>query len=93
MHICGKRYRYRPEKYTTVKVYSNCRTVTLYVDGKVFEERAGDKVFTFRISLGKETKLEAVAGNVRDEAVLSYTDKPNPAYKLSKKVAGGGNWT
>jgi len=93
VHICGKRYRYRPEKYTTVKVYSNCRTVTLYVDGKVFEERAGDKVFTFRISLGKETKLEAVAGNVRDEAVLSYTDKPNPAYKLSKKVAGGGNWT
>ena len=93
VHICGKRYRYRPEKYTTVKVYSNCETVTLYVDGKVFEERAGDKVFTFRIPLGQETRLEAVSGNVRDVAVLSYADKPNPAYKLSKKVAGGGNWT
>ena len=93
VHICGKRYQQRPEKYTTVKVYSNCETVTLYVDGKVFEEQAGDKVFTFRVPLGKETKLEAVAGDVRDEAVLSYVKKPNPAYKLSKKFAGGGNWT
>ena len=93
VHICGKRYRKRPGKYTTVKVYSNCQTVTLYVDGKVFEERAGDKVFTFRIPLGKEIRLEAVAGGVRDEAVLSHTDKPDPSYKLSKKIAGGGNWT
>ena len=41
----------------------------------------------------KETKLEAVAGNIRDEAVLHFTPDPVKTYKLNKKIAGGGNWT
>ncbi len=93
VHIAGKRYQYRPEKCTTVKVYSNCDTVTLYVDGKEAATQTGRKVFTFWVPLGKETRLKAVAGSVSDEAVLCYTPKADPSYKLSKKVAGGGNWT
>ena len=93
VHIAGKRYAYRPEKETEIKVYSNCDTVTLYVDGKPFAEKTGDKVFTFRIRLDKDTKVEAVAGNVRDEAVFHFTSAPIAAYKLNKKTAGGGNWT
>ena len=93
VHICSKRYRYRPEKYTTVKVYSNCDTVTLLVNGKELAKKAGNKVFTFRVPLGEDTKILAVAGDVRDEAVLSFTPDPIASYKLNKKIAGGGNWT
>lgn len=93
VHICGKRYQYRTGKFTEIKVYSNCDAVTLYVDGEKFAEKTGDKVFTFRVQLGTDTKIQATAGNVRDEAVLSRTDKPVASYKLNKKTAGGGNWT
>ena len=55
--------------------------------------RAGDKVFSFRIPLTGEVKLEAVAGDCRDEAVIRYVDQPNPAYKLGKDGGNGGNWT
>lgn len=93
VHIAGKRYAYRPEKITTVKVYSNCDAVTLYADGKKLATKTGNKIFSFRVTLGKDTKLEAVAGDVRDEAVLHFTPNPVESYKLNKKTAGGGNWT
>ena len=93
VHIAGKRYEYRPEKVTTVTVYTNCQSVTLFADGKKLETKSGGKVLTFRVTLGEGTKLEAVCGNVRDEAVLRFTPNPVKAYKLNKKVAGGGNWT
>ena len=93
VHICGKRYEFRPEKYTTVKVYSSCPRVTLYAGGKKVAEQTGDKVFTFQVLLEGETQIEAVAGDVRDSAVLRFTPDPVKAYKLNKKTAGGGNWT
>ena len=37
--------------------------------------------------------LEAVSGQLRDTAEIRYVNQLDPAYKLSKKVAGGGNWT
>ena len=93
VHIAGKRYQHRPEKVTTVKVYTNCDSVTLYADGKEVGTKGGKNVLTFRVTLGKNTKIQAVAGNIRDEATLCYTATPVSAYKLNKKIAGGGNWT
>ena len=93
VHISGKRYKHRPEKYTTVKVYSTCDTVSLYVDGELRERKVGGKIFKFRLPLGEETKVEVVAGDVRDEAVFCFTPNPISSYKLNKKTAGGGNWT
>ena len=92
VHIAGKRYKYRPEKVTTVKVYTNCEAVTLYADGKKVGTGSRKNVLTFQVHLGENTKLEAVAGEVRDEATLSFTPNPVNAYKLNKKTAGGGNW-
>ena len=94
VHICSKRYVDRPGKYTTVKVYSNCDTVSLYANGKKVGEKTGkNKIFTFRVMLGRETKVEAVSGQLRDEATFRFTPNPNPEYSLSRKIAGGGNWT
>ena len=93
VHIAGKRYAYRPEEETEIKVYSNCDRVTLYVDGKPIGEKTGDKVFIFSVRLEKDTKVEAVAGGVKDEAVFHFTPVPLVSYKLGKKTAGGGNWT
>ena len=93
VHIAGKRYTYRPEKRTTVKVYTNCESVTLFADGKKIGTKSGSKVLTFQVMLGENTKLEAVADNARDEATLHFNPDPVKSYKLNKKIAGGGNWT
>ena len=93
VYICGRRYVDRPEKETTVKVYSNCPEITLLVNGKPFATQTGDKVFTFKIPLDGEVKLEAVSGECRDEATIRYVSKPNPAYKLGKDGGNSGNWT
>ena len=93
VHICGRRYVDRPEKRTTIKIYSNQPAVTLFADGKKIATQKGDKIFIFAISLKGEVKLEAVAGECRDEILVRYVSKPNPAYKLGKDGGNGGNWT
>ena len=92
VHVCGSRYVDRPEAETTVKVYSNQKKVSLYVNGQLLSEQEGDKVFTFKVSLGEgETSIEARSGELTDSAVLRKVSEPNPSYKLSKNK-GGQNW-
>ncbi len=91
VHICGKRYVNRTTKNAKIRVYSNCDTVTLYVDGKKHSEQTGNKVFAFKVKLGASTQIKAVAENCEDEAVLRYVNKPDPSYRL--RSAGGKNWT
>ncbi len=93
VYICGRRYVDRPERETTVKVYSNCKEVALMANGREIARQTGDKVFTFRVPLSGEVQLEAVSGSCRDSAVIRYADKPNPAYRLGKNSGNGGNWT
>ena len=97
VHIAGKRYVNRPEKMTTVKVYTNQESVTLYANGEEVGTKSckctGGKVFTFRVELTGKVKLEAISGQLCDEAEINYVNKPDPSYKLSRKTAGGGNWT
>ena len=93
VHICGSRYVDRPEKITTVKVYSNCDTVTLYANGKEVGKQTGYKVFTFKVMLDDPTHLKAVAGGVSDEATIRFSPSPNPSYSIRADKAGGGNWT
>ena len=90
VHIAGKRYRFRPEKVTTVKVYTNCHEVTLYADGKCIGTKSGGHVLTFRVPIGESTKIEAVSGILHDEVTLCYVTRKNPDYKLRKKSSG--NW-
>ncbi len=92
VHICGRRYVDRPEAVTTVKVYSNQKKVALYANGKLVEEKSGDKVFAFKVPLAGDVELRAVAGDCTDLCAVRRADKPNPAYKLQGKSSNSANW-
>ena len=75
-----------------MKVYSNQKKVALYVNGKLLEEKAGDKVFTFQVPLEGEVELKAVSGSCEDTCAIRRVDTPNPAYKLQGKSSNSANW-
>ena len=85
VHLCGKRYADRAEDTTEIKVYSNCETVTLLVDGREAGTRTGKTVFTFTVPLTGEHRIEAVSGDCRDEMQLRRVAEPNPAYLFRKQ--------
>ena len=92
VHICSKRYADRTENEIEVKVYSNQKQVSLYVNGEKLAEQEGEHIFKFRVKLNGETKVQAVAGDSIDDAVFRKVDAPNPAYKLHKTKSKSANW-
>ena len=82
VHICGRRYVDRIEDMTTVTVYSNQPSVTLYRNGERDEEQIGRRVFTFAVPNTGVTELKAVAGDQTDSIRFRKVDEPNPAYTL-----------
>lgn len=84
VHLCGKRYQDRTEAVTTIKVYSNQKKVALYNNGVFVEEQSGSHVFTFQVKLEPENKIEVVAGECRDSAVIYKKQHENPEYRLKK---------
>lgn len=92
VHIAGKRRADREEDITTIKVYSNQKAISLYVNGKKLEEKIGNKVFQFKVSLKDEVTIQAKAGEYIDTAVFYKTEKPNPSYKLKQAKNKSANW-
>ena len=92
VHICSKRYADRTENEIEVKVYSNQKQVSLYVNGEKLGEQEGEHIFKFRVKLNGETKVQAVAGDSIDDAVFRKVDAPNPDYKLHKTKSKSANW-
>ena len=96
VHLCSRRYVDRPTETVTVKVYSNCDSVTLLVNGEEVGTLSGSKVFTFENVALKdgENTVKAVSGNASDEMTLRRVAEPNPDYELADGKAGEGakNW-
>ena len=94
VHICSKRYVERCEKTTTVKVYSTEKRIKLLVNGKPFAEQTrDDHVFTFRVPLTGDIRVEAISGKYTDSATFRKVDHPNPDYVLKKvKNRQKSNW-
>ncbi len=92
VHICGSRYKDRPESQTTVKVYSNQSGVELYANGILVGKQSGQHVFTFQIPLNGEVELEARSGKLCDKAKIRHVDTENPAYRLKKTKSKSANW-
>ena len=88
VHLCGKRYVDRVEDVTKVTVYSNKPEVELFANGvSLGKKAAADHFFYFDVPNAGTTRLEAVAGDCRDESVIVKVDTPNPAYRLVEKGA------
>ena len=88
IHLCGKRYIDRVEDVTKVTVYSNAPEVELLANGvSVGKKTAEDHFFYFDVPNVDETKLEAVAGELRDEGIIRKVDKMNPDYILREQGA------
>ena len=73
-------------------MYSNLPTVELYVNGKsIGKKKSEDHFFYFDVPNAGETKLEAVAGECRDESVIRKVEEFNEDYRL-KEVGAILNW-
>ncbi len=90
VYLAGRRFAYRTGKTTTITVYSNQKEVALYNNGQLVERRSGEHVFKFRLKLAAENRLEAVAGEQKDSAVIYQTKQAKAEYKLKK--GDSSNW-
>ncbi len=93
IHICGKRRKDREEAKTIIKVYSNQKKLSLYVNGRLTEEQTGDKIFTFCIPMQETLKIEVRSGDICDCAEFSKVSAPNQEYRLKKNQSTSENWT
>ena len=84
VYLAGRRYEYRTEAVTDITVYSTCKEVSLYNNGKLLETRSGEHVFKFKMPMEAVNNLEVRAGECSDSAVIYKTDKPRPEYKAEK---------
>jgi len=88
VHLCSKRYVDRVEDVTKVTVYSNLPEVELFANGvSLGKKTAEDHFFYFEVPNTGETKLEAVAGECRDESVIRKVEVFNEEYRLKEKGA------
>ena len=96
VHIDGRRFYCRPAAETEIKVHSNQKSVTLYVDGKVFEEQSAEHTFVFRkVPLhadGTPTAISASAGGCCETITLCYTEKTPDEYIFVPSETEKANW-
>ncbi len=88
VHICGKRYVDRVEDVTKVTVYSNLPEVELFANGESLGKKtSAEHFFYFDVPNNGETKLEAVAGDCKDESNIRKVDTFNEEYRLKEQGA------
>ena len=76
------------EDVTRVTVYSNQPTVELFANGESLGvKEAEDHFFRFEVPNVGETRLEAVAGDCRDESIIRKVDTFNTEYLLQEQNA------
>ena len=97
VHITSKRFIDRATNSINVKVYSNCDSVTLFVNNEEFATLKGKHNFVFEDIklLNTQTDIKAVAIKDNEEftdyAFFNKVNEPNPIYECPDKD-GGLNW-
>ncbi len=84
VHLCGSRYTDRAEDVTEIKVYSNQKKVTLFVDGAEQETKEGARIFRFRVPI-TGTHDPGSVRDCTDEITVRKVDAPNPDYIFNKQ--------
>lgn len=85
VHLCGRRYVERAEDVTEIKVYSNQPSVSLYVDGKLVEEKQGGRIFVFEVPISGEHRIEVQSGQYKDEITVKRVAEANKEYQFVKE--------
>ena len=91
VHICSKRYVNRVEDETIVKVYSNNSEVELFANGKSLGKKQGKWFFEYKVANVGETKLLAISGECKDEAIIKKVDEIDQSY-VFKETGAILNW-
>ena len=96
LHITSKRYVDRVDEVITVKIYSNCEQVTLYVNGtEVATGTSKDNIVMFEnVALQSGlNEVKAVCGELEDVAFFNKVEEANPSYVAPEKEGGVvSNW-
>ncbi len=86
VHICSKRYVDRVEDVTKITVYSNQKSVELFVNGEsIGVKEADDHFFYFDVKNVGESKIVAKSGDLQDESQIRKVEEFNPQYRLVEK--------
>ena len=98
VHVCGERFPNRGPEEHEVIVYSNCDTVTLYVNGEAVETQNvvdhAAKFVNVPLKDGENT-VTAISGEVQGNTItLNAIAEPDPAYILPRGEDDipAGNW-
>lgn len=86
VHMCFKDFPDRCGDSTTVKVYSNCGSVSLFIDGNLFEEKQSDRVFDFIVPIFGTHEIKVVSGEQSDSMILRRVNEPNKDYLFVKET-------
>lgn len=96
LHLCGRRYAQRAGETTQIRVYSNQPEVELYVNGRLVETKAADKVFVFTAALDDGMNIVvAKAGGLKDSMTIEKVEKEPSIYVLPEvnaRAEGVANW-
>lgn len=84
VHIASKRYVYREGKKTIVKVYTNQKEVSLYVNGVLKETKVGEHIFNFKINMEEKNEIKVVSSSLSDETIIYSCKKKKDEYILKK---------
>ena len=84
IHIASKRYEYREGKYTTIRVYTNQKEVSLYVNDELKKVKQGERVYTFKIKMNEVNKIKVVSNLLVDETIIYSCKKKKKEYILKK---------
>lgn len=93
LHICSKRFVKRAADTIELKVYSNQPEVSLYNNGQFIGKQRGEKIFRFDVTLDKENRITAKAGDLEDQAFFEKVAEMPDEYILSKDKRKSSNWT
>ena len=84
IHIASKRYEYREGKTTTIKVYTNQKEVSLYVNGELKETKVGEHVFNFKIKMNEVNEIKVTSNDLVDNTTIYSCKKKKKDYILKK---------
>ena len=73
-----------------IKVYTNLKSVDLYLNDKLIKTLNGEKIFKCRIKMSEVNKIKVVNNDVFDNAIFYKVKEKDKNYILSKNKSQ--NW-